>query len=182
MDKYDEFEKWQELWDKAAKKMAEDAAEQQVKASFFTNTVPYEDNGELEDKYGWNDVLNRSNDLNYNPLHDNVLNEDGYRDLVKDKGVLKHLATNPYYLDTIGPDQEGKDGHVRVTNNWSDGEELKQVDELKRKIEEMERKAHESDVLKKSSRSRLKKELEGLRNRVKKLSEKMQSKPAEDVT
>jgi phage shock protein A len=82
----------------------------------------------------------------------------------------------------LKPDyQEGEDGHVRVSNNFSDGKELLELDDVKRRVEKMERDFHASDILHKPNRAKLESQLNDLRDRVKKLSQKLVSDPQKDL-
>ena len=69
-----------------------------------------------------------------------------------------------------------------MTQNWgAGGEDLNELDQIKRDVEELERKHHRAEVYGEPSSS-LKSELKGLRDRVKKLSEKINRGIDTDVT
>ncbi len=187
----DNFEKWQQAWDKAAVEFAKEAADQLAKApphpamSYFTGTptdTNFQDDstGELEDDLSWGEIMARSANL-HGLLTDDVKYDDGPAKPQANFGAFTPTKTNPTQQASTGTDQERDDGEgIRVTKNWSDSEDLRELDEIKRRVEEMERKHHEQEVL--SGKSSLKKQLESLRDRVKKLSEKINREPEVDVT
>lgn len=167
MDKKDQFDLWVAQWAKAEKEIA---AEEKAlmnqrpepikpKASYFTGlpaSADYYDN-ELPDE-DWGAISDRVE----------VLSEE-----LAPNGFNKKFPPNPTAVSSAGSDQEDEEGHTPVTDNWSDGEDLRMIDELKRNIEKMERKVHESDVLKKKDGPKLVKELKELKKRVTQLSEKI---------
>ena|SRR5579859_3339787 len=200
----DEFETWIAQWDKAQEEIAQEKKLSQpveptpVRTSFFNN-LPSEqdfddDNGE-ESTDDWNDIYQRAVEIDYS--NNNLLTDDvniqyagteGYgKETVKTNpppgGNGKKVYTqNPVHFASAGKDQEGPDGHVRVSNNFSDGEDLLELDALRRHLEAMERKFHEADILKKTEKSNLQTELKGIRERVQKLSEKLVSSAKDDLS
>jgi hypothetical protein len=197
-DDLDKMNKWLATWDKHAEKFAREQTEEMAKriekqqqTSFFNDrpsTNHWQDKDELIDDQGWGNLINRSTELDYNGENEQILTEeeDGFRHLVKgatpgsDKVSFQQNPQRPW---SIGNDQEGEDGHVRVTPNWTDGNELLTLDKIKRDIEAMERRVHESQVIKKKNdRVKLESELKSLRTRVKQLSEKLQPLVDKDVT
>lgn len=203
IDHREDLKHWMDLWDAKSIEFAKEQAEQQAQRH---PPSPY-DGSDFADKSGWGDLLNRSQNLDYNPnsnyddgmLNDhkkikgNKINEGeapvskkgGIRDLTKDavpgsKNV--NYQTNPQTPWSIGNDQEGEDGHVRVTDNWSSGKELLELDQLKRDVEQMERDFHIADVRRTGNRSKFETDLNGLRQRIQDLSERMQSRFDLDVT
>lgn len=191
-----QFEDWQKKWDAASEKIAKEFAEdlakkgqkpatQQPPTSWLTNTPMERDvqpqRAELEEEPTWRDIFYRSQNIG------GLINEVKY-----DKGETKPTAsfggftptkTNPTQQSTIGPDGLASDGNgVRVTPNWSDGEDLRELDDIKRRIETMERKHHKEEVMSEKPAVSLKKQLESLRDRVQKLSEKINRSPEVDVS
>jgi hypothetical protein len=188
------FDKWVAAWDKASEEWAKESSNAVAKAeptamSWLTGTPmdrDYNQDNETEVDPDWHTIYYRAQNL-HSPTDDagNDLITDGVQ---FDKGVEKAKANfgaftptkmNPTRQSTTGADQGDGNG-VRVTDNWSDGEGLRELDDIKRRLEQMERKHHEEEVNKGSSS--LKKELESLRGRIAKLSEKINSEPEVDVT
>lgn len=80
----------------------------------------------------------------------------------------KFHLNNPIDYASAGTDQDPK-----VTNNFSDGKELRELDELKRKMEEVERKYHSAEVRGDKNKNKISKELEGIKKKVEELSQKI---------
>lgn len=190
-----QFANWQTQWDNASAQFAKDFAEemaktaqkqpeQQPSTSWLTNTPmdrDYEDKG-IEGDLSWRDIYDRSQNI------DGLLTESGVK---YSKGETKPspsfggftpTKTNPTQQSTIGPDGVAPEGGVRVTPNWSDGADLRELDDIKRRLESLERKHHDEEVRSEKPSGGLQKQLESLRDRVRKLSEKINREPTTDVT
>lgn len=188
------WDKWLNAWDKAAADFAQQAAnelaqsgnapppEQPVKkASWLVGGAPMDGdwygNGQDQGDFSaqaepdWQDIYNRSQDL-HGLITDSVENKPAW-------GAPTPTKTNPTRQDTTGPDQ-GYGPGVPVTKNWSDGDDLRELDDIKRRVEAMERKYHAEDV--NGGGSALKKQLESLRDQINTLSEKINRLPKNDVT
>jgi len=171
------FEKWQAAWDKASVEFAKESAEQMAKApqqpsvSFFTG-MPNDNykQPEFEGDPDWNAIWRANMGL----LTDDTKYSDGETKPQAAFGAFTPTKTNPTTQSSTGSDQD-----LRVTKNWSDGPELRELDEIKRRLEELERKHHEDQV---NGKAGLKAQLESLRDRVHKLSEKINRNPEVDVT
>lgn len=195
----DDLEKWAVQAQETLNALSDEKApSNQPRTSFFTNSpaeADYRDSGVVSDHDQWTDIYRRALEVDYSDnggVEEGLLTEgddstpDGYDDrdglnsMNKDK---VNRFPNPQNPNAIGPDA-GKeyDGPMRVTQNWSHGKELTELDELKHEVEALEREAHKSDVLNKGDATKLYKQLEGLRTRMSTLSEKMQSQPGKDVT
>lgn len=126
----------------------------------------------------WMDIYNGSLEN-----HDGMINEDGFGDMVRgDKQITKGDATymtNPQHFASVGPDAAEYDGPVRV-GKMSMSPELEKLNDMKIKLERLERKVHKAQVKRESTD--FKKEMASLRKQIHELSEKIQSKPDTDVT
>lgn len=198
----DNFEKWQQAWDIAAVEFAKEAAEDMARnpptphpaMSYFTGTPNDQDYNpsagldslNLGGDLSWGDIYARSQDLHGlddgdGLLTDNIKYDKGAEKPKANYGAFTPTKTNPTQQRSTGPDGERDDGQgIRVTDNWSDGDTLRELDEIKRRVEEMERKHHREQVL--NGKSGLRSQLESLRDRVRKLSEKINREPETDVT
>lgn len=186
MDESEQLIQWMKLWDQHAEELGRESAQQQAntlekkQTSFFNDrpsTQDWQDKEELSDDYGWSDLISKADEHDYNLLNE----EDGFKSLIKGGPTAKPtFQTNPQRFSSIGMDQQGEDGLTRVTKNWTSGDELLELDQVKKELERMERKVHESEVLKKNNKFEA--ELKSLRKRMNDLSEKMQSRPEDDVT
>jgi len=184
-----QFEQWQKQWDLASKQFAKDYAddlankeeEKQPETSWLTNTPLDRDykEPELEADPAWRDILSQGGD---DLLTEKMNYAKGEKPPVPSFGGFTPTKTNPTQQSTLGADQEDPAGGVRVTPNWSDGEDLRELDDIKRRIEAMERKCHSDEVKNEKPSSSLRKQLESLRDRVSKLSEKINLGVATDVT
>jgi hypothetical protein len=183
----EEFNKWLAKWDVAAEQFAKESTseltaniqpEQPRAVSYFAPNKPFNSTGsekEPEVDPSWADIYARSVSM-----HDLIVDWDNGETKPKANfGAFTPTKTNPTQQSSTGPDGVGPDGHVRVTKNFSDGPELRELDELKRKVEAMERKHHDSEA---QGGGGILKELESLRDRIGKLCEKMNKEPEVDVT
>ena len=184
----EEFQKWQDQWDLAAKQFAKESTSEltanletekkQSKTSFFAPNTPFDSeisDNEPEIEPSWQDIYAKSMDLS-NLIVDW---DNGETKPKANFGAFTPTNTNPTQQSSTGPDGVGPDGHVRVTKNFSDSPELRELDELKRRVEKMEREHHESEA---QGGSGILGELENLRDRINKLSEKINKEPEVDVT
>ena len=188
----DDFEKWLKQWDAAQIEIAAEQpqrpAEPQPRTSFFNNQpseFDYEDNAN-DSHDDWLDMYQKSMEIPTSSeelLTDSVMQyQTGGAGLPvygnpvpstkPDTGTGKKVyLQNPIHFASAGKDQ-GDDctDRVRVTDNWSDGEDLRELDDVKRRVEAMERRVHAADVFNKNSeRAKLQTELTDLRIRVRKL-------------
>lgn len=187
-----QFDHWQKQWDVASAQFAKDFAEelaktqpqQQPPTSWLTNTPLDRDYQEKEPEGdpSWHDIYARSQNI------DGLLTEADARGSKGEKkpepsfGGFTPTKTNPTQQSTIGPDGLDPDGGVRVTPNWSDSDDLRELDDIKRRIEAMERKCHAEEFKSEKPSGKLRQQLESLRDRVQKLSEKINRTPEVDVT
>lgn len=199
MDQTD-FEKWMTCWDNAQKEIAAEqppvAQESPLRTSYFTGAPSHGDYHQEDDVDGsdWHNIYHRAMEIDYREdglITDAVnvayMGSEGYGKHIEQgtpptPGGKKVYTNNPIHFASVGTDQESEDGPVRVTKNWSDGEELRELDYIKRQVEQLERRYHDADVLKQSQKTKLESELSGLRERVKKLSEKLTPTPQTDLT
>jgi len=191
-----QFEDWQKKWDAASEQMSKDYANEMAKkgqkkaeqpsTSWLTNTPmekDYKDNNQIDSDPMWRDIFYRSQQISGGLITEDQITEDQvkYSDGEKKPdasfGGFTPTKTNPTTQSSVGPD-----GGVRVTKNWSDSEDLRELDDIKRRVEQMERKHHEAEVQSEKSAGGLKKQLESLRDRIHKLSEKINREPEVDVT
>ena len=183
----EEFSKWQAQWDLASEQFAKEAESQmsatfkpEPKASsFFAPNTPFhkeEPQKELEAEPSWQDIYAKSMNL------DNLIVDwdTGETKPKANFGAFTPTKTNPTSQASVGSDASpSPTDPMRVTRNFSDGPEMRELDEMKRKIETMERKHHESEA---QGGSGILKELESLRSRIEALSEKINKDPEVDVT
>ncbi len=179
-----QFEQWQKKWDLAAQEYAKEYTDSVSKSSWLTNTPSERDyqEKELDTDPSWNDIYYRSQEISGLLTEADIKGSKGETKPIPSFGGFTPTKTNPTQQSTIGPDGEDPDGGIRVTPNWSDGEDLRELDDIKRRLEAMERKHHEAEVKTEAPANDLKKQLESLRDRIKKLSEKINREPETDVT
>lgn len=190
-----QFEDWQRKWDAASEQMSKDYAEEMAKkgqkkaeqpsTSWLTNAPmerDYKDNKEIDAEPTWRDIFYRSQQISGLITEDQVKYSDGEKKPDASFGGFTPTKTNPTTQSSTGPDGVAPDGGVRVTKNWSDSEDLRELDDIKRRVEQMERKHHEAEVMSEKPAGGLKKQLESLRDRIHKLSEKINREPEVDVT
>jgi hypothetical protein len=191
----DDFEKWLNQWDKVSEQFSKEYAEELAKApkngdsfggSFFNSFASTEEpQQEIEDDFNWRDIYARAVELDYSK--EDLLNEMvPAQDSEANPGEVKFggrppTKSNPIHYASVGNDQEGDDGHTRVSKNFSDGDELRELDDIKRRLQAMEDKFMANDVLQKKTES-IQKELDSLRERAKKLSQQINTEPMNDVT
>ena len=205
MDDRENFEKWCAQWDQAQKEIAAEQPQKQVepeapRGSYFTGTPasvdydfdPNSEEGAIADD--WHSLYQRAMEVDYSDeglLTDAVnvayMGSEGYgKEMPKgtppSPGGKKVYTNQPVHFASVGNDQQDDEDRTRVTQNWNDGDDLLELDDVKRRVEAMERKFHDADVLDKPDRSKIQNELKSLRERVKKLSEKVQSNPQDDLT
>jgi Mg2+ and Co2+ transporter CorA len=196
----DNFEKWLAQWDAAQTDIANELKnrppqeEVPVRTSFFNDAPSDHDLDGMEDgpDQDWFNLYHRAMEIDYK---DDLITDSVNVAYMGSEGFGKHIepgktatggkkvyTNNPIHFSSVGNDQEDETGRTRVTKNWNDGDELRELDEIKKSVEQLERKFHEADVLKKTSeRSKIQTQLESLRERVKKLSEKLTSDPQQDL-
>lgn len=176
-DQVTEIRRLLEAWDEARKTLpiVEHAEPQPY-------VIPEDDDDDDEDgEDDWYTVYQKAVQTEQRVLNE----EEGFAQLVSGnsritKGPIKY-QTNPVHFASVGPDQEGEDGHVRVSDNFTAGPELEALDDVKKHIEALERKLHYVESLKRSHRNKISKELDSLRKRLHDLSDRVQSCPATDV-
>lgn len=184
----EEFNKWQSQWDAASQQFAKDAINQlevagksveKTKPTSFFNNAPLDTDYKekpLESEPSWQDIYRRSMDLSNLVVDWN----NGETKPIANYGAFTPTKTNPTQQSSTGSDASPAPTEpVRVARNYSDGPELRELDELKRKVEEMERKHHKAEV---DGSAGMLKELQSLRDRIEKLSEKINNHPEVDVT
>lgn len=84
---------------------------------------------------------------------------------------------NPITYNTIGQDQE-----PRVTDNFTDGKDLSELDNIKKTVEKLERDLHTADVLKKKNKPSIEKQLKKMRKMMDEFSQKIVSSANKDLT
>lgn len=182
-----EFEKWLSKWDDLEKTFAQERAQvapPSPNRTTYFNAVDADE--QLNDAdVDWRDMYHKAANIDYNLLTDAVniayAGSEGYgRESVPgnattDEKKKKVYLNNPIHYASVGNDQD-----LRVSKNWSQGPELEELADVKKQVEEMERKFHDADVLEKSDKSKLQTELNNLRERMHKLSQKVTPDPQED--
>jgi predicted RNase H-like nuclease (RuvC/YqgF family) len=185
MSNKSEFETWMQKWDAAAADFAKESADalaaskkrerEQPQPSYFVNSPLDYQNQELEAEPSWIDIFNRSQTFGDGDLiNDAVQYSRGQEKPKQNFGAYTPTHTNPTQQSTLGPDQEDeRTGLTRVSQNWGGGgEDLDELDRIKRAVEQLERKHHQAEVRGEQSRA-FREELRGLRDRVKSLSQKI---------
>jgi hypothetical protein len=191
-----QFEIWQKKWDDAAASFAKEFADQvtpqkeeePLSVSWLTNTPLERDYGpkEVEENPDWHDIYYRSQNIDGLITEGQIEFSKGAEKPKANFGAFTPTKRNPTSQDTTGPDGLEPGGingkHVAVTPNWSDSDDLRELDDIKRRIEHLERKQHETEVQSEKPASKMIKELASLRDRVRKLSEKINGEPETDQT
>ena len=95
------------------------------------------------------------------------------------KNMIKQQQGN---LDALTDKIKGKDQELRVTPNFSDGDNLRELSQLKMELEALERKVHASEVTGEGSVTSIQKQVDGLRQKVENLSNLLTPNQEEDVT
>lgn len=97
---------------------------------------------------------------------------------LSNKPGKKVLLNNPVAPNSIGDNQE----KTYVTDNWSDGEELRELDAAKRELEQLEREVHVADILEEKSKfKKLQEQLGNLKKKIYELNYKIIPVPGEDL-
>lgn len=161
----DDLRGFMDLWDKAEPEMNKNMPKQQPLMDFDTMFEP------VSDKVNFNDLSPR--ELAHNI--DQVFNEN--RRNIADSARKSANSPNPTQLTTLDADQE-----LRVTPNFGDGYFLRELGDLRIKIEGLERKYHAACIREdKKEENSVKKEIETIRSKIEELSDSLTTKPLEDV-
>lgn len=181
----DDFNKWLAAWDKASEQIAKEFAEEQ-KNPKPQPELSFSSEDKDDSDPSWHDIYMRAQQINTITDNSELLSEIDW-DRGEKGGEVRWggrppTKSNPISYASVGQDQSPRPYKpLRVSDNWADGDDLRELDEIKRRVEQLERKHHTAEVKDKESDG-LKKELEGLRTRIEELSEKINCEPEVDVT
>lgn len=90
----------------------------------------------------------------------------------------RKFEVNPIHFASKGNDQE-----LRVTPNFTDGDIIRELNDIKIKLEALEREVHSAFINDQDAQEKkLQKQLDNLRNKFEELSDKLTPHPIEDVT
>ena len=168
----DSLNYYQDLWDKACQNMA-------IVAQFEDDSDPdseptpsaVEVVNEIHDSRSRNldlrDMLILSDDID-RVFHPERFNE-AKRSEVAEKTKLAAKSANPVPITTVGKDQD-----VVVTKDAMDGPVLRELSEIKIKLEALERRMHDAYIHGNDKQENsLKKEAENLRDKIEKLCDEL---------
>lgn len=206
-----QFNKWVDMWDKAAKEMNDTVPVKKVdpNKSFFGMSSVDDDAFEdidSSDIEGWHDVNDRTSQL-YSPVADELLTEAEEKKKPKKKKKpvkKKDKAGNPpeheeddglesVLAKSIGDEDQfispnpihfasvGKDQKMRVTPNWTAGEALIALVKLKSMMYDLECEMLTAEALG-SNIDTLEKRLDLMGKQFDKLSQKLVPNPKNDVS
>jgi hypothetical protein len=160
----EELKGWIDLWDKYMDSLPKDQTKK-ANPTFQDNTV-------LEDTV-INDAVDPLKSFNHLGLGAQPVTQNK----LSNKKGKKVYVQNPIPFGTEGPDQK-----IRVTNNFNDGKELRELDLIKKTVEKLERDLHASQILGKSSSNALEKKLKKMREMMDDFSQKIVSSAKDDLT
>jgi hypothetical protein len=190
----DQFEKWVDLWAKAQDKWATEPVQpKQPKPvdNFFglqTHQVPEEGTASNDDGDSWRSIYDRSSEIRQeSPVGDMLFHEqaEGWRDLLSPPGKDVKFFHNPQHQASIGMDQ-GKSPYepTRVAPNFTDGKELRELSDLKEKLEKLESTLLGNEIKAGKANTPVgsyKDQLDKLRQQMDDLSNKLTPEPGRDV-
>lgn len=162
MDKYrEDLEKWQKLWDKMSVKVSKEPAVISNVHSHLNDISSNEVINEESEELHWKDIYKMSQNI--------------------DK-VFKQVNESAYELhdNPIKTSSKGKDQELRVTPNFSDGSELRELNGLKMEVESLERMLHKFEVT--GEGSDVKNKLDTIRQRIEDLSNMLVPDQEEDFS
>lgn len=124
----DQFYKWTQQWDKALKdgifpvSSSKEKDSDNLRSNFFgqTNTGDVDPQPEEDEVSYWNDIANYAEADSYELLNEN-----------KTKKMAK--SSNPVDYQNLG-----KDAKNTPVENWTDGDSLNKLNELKKKLYDLE--------------------------------------------
>lgn len=177
----EQFEDWVKQWEVAQSKFSSDKVEVKEKQTYFGLNVPALEEEDLkkEESLHWRDVFYKA--LKINP---EVFNEEeeGFRKDLTGPGKDVKFQHNPIHHASVGMDQSPSPyDATRVTPNFTDGDELRKLHELKIKLEKLESALQTADV-RQERKGDYKDELDKLRKQIDGLSDKLLPEPARDIT
>lgn len=171
----DEIKEWVEMW---AEMMPVKKPSNQMKTGYFFGTPT---------KESWD--RHQPDDLRDDWL---LIDEKvkSSQELMNGKDEEVRTGSTKYFppvpINTLGPDGiEDYDypQHAPVTKNFTSGEKLNLLDDIKRKLEIIERKLHKAELsFDKKSKTKYLRELKKLRSDSNKLSDDIQPQPQKDMT
>ncbi len=172
----DQMREFQALWDAACGKMDGEPIHLTQPPRPRTEVSP---NELLEER-------RRSSDEKEMPWRDMLLVADNIDKIfgegqaeVKDMAQRGLESPNPIEPWTAGKDQ--KDTDTIVTPNFNDGDALRELSELRIRVEAVERELHTAHVVgTQKEENKLQKEVDSIRSKIEELSGKLAPKPFED--
>jgi hypothetical protein len=118
---------------------------------------------ECDVKY-WQQVYALSSHQGQAPL---PIQEEVTKDEIKKKTVKMATASNPILPSSVGKDQE-----MKVTANWSDGKELRELSDLKMRLEKLESQMNAKEGLGQKTDS-MQAKIDSLKQQIDELSDSM---------
>lgn len=188
MDQHSQFNNWMNLWDKAQEKWADETPQKPVKhTNFFglqNNPVPEEASVTPEEGAYWRSVYDRAEEIK-EPVLFTEEETEGWRKLLTPPGKDVTFFHHPQHVSSVGMDQ-GKSPYepTRVAPNFTDGKELRELNDLKVKLEKLESTLLSKEI--KAGKANVpakdyKVELDKLRSKIDDLSDRLTPEPAQDV-
>ena len=165
----EELNFYQDLWDKACQNMAivaqfeDENPEPTPSAVEVVNEIHDSSSRNLD----FRDMLILSNDID-RVFHPERFNEERHPEVAKRSDKAAKSA-NPVPITTVGKDQD-----VVVTKDVMDGPALRELSEIKIKLEALERRMHDAYIHGNDKQENsLKKEAENLRDKIEKLCDEL---------
>jgi hypothetical protein len=177
----DDFNKWCQLWEKELatnnKTLSKDVPTAEdnncyfgLKKSTEKDDIPSEDVADWQKTY----------DVCFD--QDKVLTEEKNFKLSKALGDEDQFTHNPVHFASHGMDQSPSPYEpTRVTPNFTDGKELRDLVELKIKLSKLENSLLSADIKEGGKKESYFDQLKDLRKKIDELSDKLTPSPTEDV-
>lgn len=176
----DDIKKFSDIWDKVSDSFE---TEDPAISNAHSNVKPAGSQPIQPNHQQNQEILNENKkDLHWQEIYDlsqsidSVFKKNLHETDVSAQNDLYALRSNP-----ITTASKGKDQKSRVTPNFSDGDELRELNRIKIEMEALERKIHAAEIEEGNS-EKLKKEFESLANRMETLSNSLVPNQEEDMT
>ncbi len=171
----DQMREFQALWDAASGKMESEPIHpkpaRQIPEVSPNELLEERRRSSSEEAMPWRDMLLVADNI------DKIFGEGQAE--VKDMAQRGLESPNPIEPWTVGKDQ--KDTDTIVTPNFTDGDALRELGELRIRVEIIERELHSAHVVgTQKEENKLQKEVDSIRLKIEELSEKLAPKPFED--
>lgn len=175
LDSAEQILAWQSIWDTVSEKMREEPARplKPEAPETFESEMLAEHRRAKNETLHWIDTYRLAQDVDriFGKFNEN-------KEEFGKTAEAMAKSPNPIHPTSVGADQD-----LRVTPNFSDGPILRQLSDLKIKIESLERDVHNSFVKKsESEENKLQKEVDSIRNKIIELSNQLARSPFDDVS